>query len=377
VSNLENLATMSLPLTGQFGIDFTFSREGEFLAIRSFEGHTVSVWQLRTQRLIAEIEIDPAHSVCFGAKENCMISTSHDNSARVWELPTGDAALWTRGLGATASVEFSPRGQWLAWTGKEVAPDKKTQVNRFNLAVLRAADGMNVLSAVTEGVIDAIAFDPDEEWIAMRSGDTVRVFNLRTREESPEMAGATEAWFTVTPPPEKKLPDALQERDTVQSLWSPRGSWLVTRHPGRVRVWDAATETELTEFPVPSDITGVIISPNDRYLAIGQGDGDLQIRTLSDGIEIALLPHDGAVTHFAFSPDGRFIASCGVDAHLIKMWMVSSELLMDDVRRRLDRDLTREEWALFAGNEPYSETRLAVSARVRRGSRAQSAAGSL
>src|SRR5262249_40117083 len=99
--------------------------------------------------------------------------------------------------------------------------------------------------------------------------------------------------------------------------------------------------------------------------------------TLPDGIEIALLPHDGAVTHFAFSPDGRCIASCGVDAHVIKMWLVSPELLMDDVRRRLDRDLTREEWALFAGNEPYSETRLAVSARVRRSRSAQSAAGGM
>jgi hypothetical protein len=35
------------------------------------------------------------------------------------------------------------------------------------------------------------------------------------------------------------------------------------------------------------------------------------------------------------------------------------------VRRRLDRDLTREEWDLYVGPEPYAETRARASTRVR------------
>ena len=38
---------------------------------------------------------------------------------------------------------------------------------------------------------------------------------------------------------------------------------------------------------------------------------------------------------------------------------------MDDVRRRFDRDLTRVEWELYVGNEPYAETRVSTSTHLR------------
>jgi WD40 repeat protein len=254
----------------------------------------------------------------------------------------------------------------VAWVGKEVAPNRLVQANRWNLAVMRATDGEIMFSTVYDGLMDGIAFDADSRWIALRSGEAVRVFDLRSGEESPALAQAAEAWFPGPPSPDSPLLESLSERETLQSLWSATRRWLVTRHPGRIRIWDGTTQSELTEFPVPADITGISISPNENYLAIGGGDGDLQIRTLPDGIEIAVFPHDGAVTKFAFSPDGNFIVAAGVDAFVILMWIVSPEILMEDVRRRLDRDLTREEWELYVGDEPYSETRLAASTRVRK-----------
>jgi WD40 repeat protein len=366
VLNLEDLSTLSLPLKGQFGIDFTFSRQGTFLAALSPENHSITVWRLPAGRLVIDMELETARSVCFSARESRMISASHENAACVWDLPAGEAPLWVRGLGVTAALAFSPRGDLLAWIGKEVAPNRKVQTNRWSLAVMRATDGEIAFSTAFEGLVDSVAFDVDSRWIAFRSGEAVRVFDLRSGEESPAMAPAAEAWFPGPLLLEEALPESLSERETLQSLWSAKRKWLVTRHPGRIRIWDGTTQSELTEFPVPADITEVSISPNESYLAIGGGDGDLQIRTLPDGIEIAVLPHDGAVTKFAFSPDGNFVVAAGVDAVAVLMWIVSPEILMEDVRRRLDRDLTREEWELYVGDESYSETRLAASTRVRK-----------
>jgi len=215
------------------------------------------------------------------------------------------------------------------------------RTSETTLVVLRSTDGEVVFSTKHEGLIEDVAFDTESHWVALRSGDMTRVFDVREGQETSAMAATAHAWFPVRPSPEEALPEFLSERDTLQSVWSTNGLWLVTRHPGRVRVWDRTTMSDLTVFPITTDTTGIAISSDDRYLAIGGGDGDLQIRTLPDGVEIAVLPHDGAVTKFAFSPDGNFVVSAGVDAFAILMWIVSPDILMDDVRRRLDRDLTR------------------------------------
>ena len=81
--------------------------------------------------------------------------------------------------------------------------------------------------------------------------------------------------------------------------------------------------------------TGIVLSLNEAYLAIGCGDGDLHVHSVPDGIEIAVLPHEGAVTKFALSSDGNFLISAGVDAAAVLMWIVSPDKLIEDVRRRL------------------------------------------
>jgi hypothetical protein len=148
------------------------------------------------------------------------------------------------------------------------------------------------------------------------------------------MTGSSDAWLAVQSPVAPSLPEALDERDTLQTLLTNNGAWLVTRHPGRVRVWDRATMAERAAFLVATDTTGIALSPDDRFLAKGGGDGDLQIRTIPGGDEIAVLPHDGPVTK-------------------------------NDVRRRLDRDLTDNEWTMYVGNETYAETRASASTRLR------------
>jgi WD40 repeat protein len=324
--------------------------------------------------LVTDMELETARAVCFGARETRMISASHENAGRVWDLPTGEEPLWVRGLGITAELAFSPRGDFVAWVGKEVAPDGIVRLNRSKLAVMRATDGEIAFSTELEGLVDGVAFDNDSRWIALRSSEAVRVFDLRSGEESPTIAKAAEAWFSRPPLQDNGLPESLSERETLQSLWSANRKWLVTGHPGRIRIWDGTKQSELTEFPIPGAITGMSISPSENYLAIGGRNGDLQIRTLPDGTEIAAFPHDGAVTKFAFSPDGNFVVAASVDTFDVLMWIVSPEILMEDVLGRLNHDLTREEWDFYVGDEPYSETRLAASMLVRKNRRRTSGA---
>ena len=364
VLNMEDSSALSLPLRGQFEIDFAFSPNGSYLAAVSPEGRAISVWRLPDGRPLSDLAVEDARAVRFGTGDRRLISASHDNAARVWELPGGEASLWARELGATMSFTFSPRGDLVAWRGM-VPSNHRVRANESTLVVMRAANGEVLFSTTHEGLIDGVAFDAESLRVALRSEDVLRVFDVRDGSETPELAATAQTWFAIPPSVGGALPESLSERDTLQTIWSTNRLWLVTRHPGRVRVWDRTTLTELTAFPIATDTTGMSISADDKYIAIGGGDGDLQIRTLPEGVEIAVFPHDGPVTKFAFSPDGNFIVSAGVDALAIVMWIVSPEILMDDVRRRLDRDLTREEWDLYVGSEPYAETRARASTRVR------------
>jgi WD40 repeat protein len=365
VLNMENSSALSLPLQGQFEIDFAFSPNGRSLAAVSPEGRAISVWRLPDGRPLSDLAVEDARAARFGTGDRRLISASHDNAARVWELPGGEASLWARDLGATQSFTFSPRGDLVAWLGKVVAANHMVRLNESTLVVMRAADGDVVFSTKHEGLVDGVAFDAESRWVALQSEGVMRVFDVRAGSETSELAATAPAWFAAPPPAEGLLPESLSERDTLQTIWSANRLWLVTRHPGRIRVWDRTSLTELATFPISTDTTGIAISADDRYMAIGGGDGDLQIRALPEGVEIAVFPHDGPVTKFAFSPDGNFMLSAGVDALAIVMWIVSPEILMEDVRRRLDRDLTREEWDLYVGPEPYAETRARASTRVR------------
>lgn len=367
VLNMNDFSALPLPLQGQFGIDVAFSRDGGSLAAASPEAHAVSVWRLPDGRPIIDLAVPEAGFVRFGATSRRLIAAGRGNAARVWELPGGDMALWTRWLGVTQAFAFSPNGQLLAWLGMSVAPNGAVRAGETTLAVLRSADGAVLFTTKHDGLVDAVAFDPGSRSVALRTEERTRVFDAGTGQETPAMAAAGDAWFVIGPVREASLPEPLAERDTLQSLRSADGAWLVTRHPSRVRVWDAATMAELAVFPIATDTTGIASSPDDRFLAIGGGDGDLQVRALPGGEEIAVLPHDGAVTKFAFSPDGNFLVAAGVDAFAILLWIVSPDLLMDDVRRRLDRDLSRDEWELYVGNEPYAETRASASTRLRAG----------
>jgi WD40 repeat protein len=209
------------------------------------------------------------------------------------------------------------------------------------------------------------------------SGKTIKVFDSRTLQ----------------------LLGTIDEEHTVDQVgFSPDGKWLVTRThatpvghvaPPRItRVWDtqnfqaaasqqtgnendAANETSKPATEALNSAQKALLSDSSSWPDVlkqqhPSADGrwivkeedfspKVTLQESSTGREVNTLAHDDTVTDRAFSPDSRWLATASAD-RTVRIWALKAEDLIEQACARLPRNLSREEWTTYLGNEPYSPT---------------------
>jgi WD40 repeat protein len=156
------------------------------------------------------------------------------------------------------------------------------------------------------------------------------------------------------------------------------------------------TRKRILSLPSGDWINAVAFSPKGKEFATAGEDGAVFIRRLPDGKELGRMDYLKAVNSVAFSPDGRYIAT-GDTNRTVKIWdlVTSRELvrraaeedsviavdftpdqqylvsvnkngvrlrlwrpddLIAEACGRLTRNLTKEEWRQYIGEEPYRKT---------------------
>jgi WD40 repeat protein len=104
------------------------------------------------------------------------------------------------------------------------------------------------------------------------------------------------------------------------------GLQAVGPKPVAVMVWDAHTGQDALPIPVPREIFAIAFSPDGQWLALGSGDGTVQLRDAGTGREIGLVgKHTHEVRSVAFRRDGRRLVSASNDG-TVKVWDVTPAL---------------------------------------------------
>ena len=209
-----------------------------------------------------------------------------------WALP--EAAIARLGRGKVKDVAFSPDGSHLA-----VATD--IGLWWYALATMQPV----TLWETERGVVSAVSFSDDGQWIATGNSD-----------------GIVKVWETQNPRCILETGKRMLNGNVSQLAFSPDGKYLAASHTfahwvGSVPVWSVETGVAIAEFTVedPKSKNGMFrplcFSPDGTLLAFMSGDNQISVSQIATGEQIIarFTLHSPRVDSLVFSPCGEFLTA--------------------------------------------------------------------
>jgi WD40 repeat protein len=242
------------------------------------------------------------YAVAFSPDARRLATASGDGTVRLWSVtdPTVPRLRWAARtkFAIGPAVAFSPDGAWLA-TGYDTRH-----------AALWRIDGPS--GPVTRALLDH------------PGGLTGLYFSADGRRLAATFAGASaRVWDVTVPTRPRPLGHAGERREARAAAMFPDGRWLATVGE-RVELWDVSSvplrRTHLSAGEGP--LFDVAVAPDGRTLAVGRGDGAVDLWHTVDPAAPAprgsVEAHAGWVTTVEFGPDGRWLATAS--AEQVALW---------------------------------------------------------
>jgi WD40 repeat protein len=268
-------------------------------------------------------------------------------------LPATDAAGPDATTAAAAGpAAFSPDGRLVAAIGS----DGKARL--WNVAT-RQQTGTAVAVPISGGAArSALAFSPGgKTFVTLGPDGTAALWSVATGRRIGAVMNAGAAGSAGSAGSAGGQEAAGGPVAAV--AFSPDGRTLATAVDGSVRLWDAATRQEIgapmTAGPGPA--YAVAFSPDGGTLATAGGDGAARLFDVATQQEIGapMTAGQDPLYAVAFRPDGGTLTTSGGDG-TARSWDVAFPAgLLAGACAIADQTLTRQQWAGYAGTQPFQQ----------------------
>ncbi len=295
---------------------------------RAFDGHT-----------------DAVRSVGFSPDGSLLLSSSQDNTVRVWDFEAAQALKTFRGHGGRVQA-----AAFLSDGRRILSAAHDSTVREWSIAgyeEIRTLKG-RVLDGHADAVL-AAAYSQDQTQVITASRDrTARTWNALTGEPGLTLAEghAYLASTAVFFPGGRRLLTAAV--DNTARIWdvgtggqlfrldrsgrsaaatlSHHAKWIATGGDDKsAQLWDASNGRRLKKFEAHlAEVTAVAFSPDDRLLATGDTKGRVKLWNIDEGRVVAKLDgHSRRISAIAFLSDGSRVLTASGDK-TIGQWDVAT-----------------------------------------------------
>ncbi len=253
----------------------------------------------------------PKHKQVAGAMQfspdgNLLAVYCWNDTLNVWSLATRQNLFTAQGV--TGFGGFTPEGHSLAFGLQD-----------GSLQFWRPEHGVTN-SALNEAG-DLVGFSPQgPAAVIITRDDTLKVFDL----------ASMQLRLTIPRVSARKLDFGWGDGVTI----SRDGQWLAVVEPKgnplsrgqSIRLWNIPAQKELAPLLISGKARSFEFSPEGRYLAVGDGDGNVSLLNLASHESQFFKAHTFPVSSLAFSLDGQTLATGSSDETSIRVWEVASLL---------------------------------------------------
>ena len=336
--------------------EVTFSTDGKWIAAASID-NSVRIWDVKGRREIRSWTgrglMACARALAFSPDNKLLATADADHAVRLWHvepppmppaitnvtpplafspdgrrLATGlgktGFAIWDTATHELVAHQDSPEPALLAWTSNGSAvlaasrPANSPVVEVTRLTLAKEAEAAHLQLTGAPAAAGSIAFDPQRgQFITGHQDGLICWWDAASGVLLSSNRAGAGAWQSIV-----LSPDAQRF-----AIW--------TEFPRVLQTWDCENRRPLATNSFPRRrLFALAFQPDGRVLATG---GDSQAMHLWDSATLAhsgQLPDQPAnVTHLAWSPRGRTLASASLDG-VLRLWHVPTSRRLLDLWQR-------------------------------------------